>query len=253
MVRKILELGSRRFSFKRSLPRSFGGCKFYASLEGGLKYWRGDLAKIDPALLNAAKSTVTRGDVVWDIGANVGLFSFAAAGLAGPDGQVYSVEPDTFLVGLLRRSAALPNVAALVRVIPLAVADNVALAEFHIAARARASNSLANHGATQTGGVRERQTVMIVTLDWLATQIPPPAVIKIDAEGAEVRILAGGRELLRRHKPKLICEVAGENSVEVSRILSDCGYQIFDGERPLNSQKPAELAPWATLAFPRAV
>jgi len=195
--------------------------------------------------------TVRPGDTVWDIGANVGLFTFAAAGIAGPKGHVYSFEPDTFLVRILRRSAALPNPnAAPVEVVPVAVADGLALQRFHIAARARSSNYLDGHGATQTGGIREDQTVMTVSLEWLAAQLPPPNVLKIDAEGAEGRILSAGAEVLRRYQPRLICEVAGENADEVSRILRDCGYVILDAEQPREGRRPVPRAPWNTLAFP---
>jgi FkbM family methyltransferase len=251
MLRSVLEQATHGLVFRRRLPSRFGGCTFYASPEGGLRYLRRDVYKIDPPLLEAALDMVGKGDVVWDIGANVGLFSFASAGLAGPEGRVFSVEPDTVLVRLLRRSAALRNPnAARVDVLPLAVADSLALQRFQIATRARSSNFLEGHGATQTGGVRETQTVMTVTLDWLETQLPPPSVLKIDAEGAEVRILDAGRNVLRKYQPRLLCEVAGENADEVSRILRECGYEIFDAEQPRNARQPIASAPWATMALP---
>jgi hypothetical protein len=93
---------------------------------------------------------------------------------------------------------------------------------------------------------------MTVSLDWLASQIPAPAVVKVDAEGAEVRILDGGRTVLERYHPRILCEVAGENSKDVSRILRDCGYVLFDAEQPRDRREPVDLAPWATLAVPEA-
>src|SRR4051812_13593356 len=135
MIRTLLERTTHGLVFKRQLPHRYGGAAFYASPEGGLRYLRPSVSKIDPPLLEAAVDTVRPGDIVWDIGANVGLFSFAAAGLAGSRGRVYSFEPDAFLVGLLRRSASLRNSnAAPVEVVPVAVADAVALQRFHIAA-----------------------------------------------------------------------------------------------------------------------
>jgi FkbM family methyltransferase len=254
MLRSLLERVTHDFEFKRRLPERYGGCAFYASSEGGLRYLRPNVARIDPPLLEAALDTIRSGDVVWDVGANVGLFSFAAAGIAGANGRVYSIEPDAVLVQLLRRSAGIGNAnAAPVDVLPVAVADSLAMQRFQIAARARSSNYLVGHGATQTGGVRESQTVMTVSLDWLATQIPPPGVLKIDAEGAEGRILEGGRSVLRKYQPRLLCEVAGENSEHVSAILRECGYVLFDAEQPREARQPTGLAPWATLAIPRAL
>lgn len=51
------------------------------------------MARVDPALMRLAAETVGRGDIVWDIGANLGLFSFAAAVAASPSGRVLAVEP----------------------------------------------------------------------------------------------------------------------------------------------------------------
>lgn len=234
--------------FRRHLPQRYGGCSFLASSEGGLRYLRPNILEIDPVLLEAAVATILPGDVVWDVGANVGLFSFAASGLAGPQGKIFAVEPDVELVRLLRRSAALRETGkAPVHVIPVAVTSSMAISDFCIAARARSSNYLAGYGATQAGGVREQQKVMSVPLDWLLTMLPPPNVLKIDTEGAELEVLRGGRELLAQHRPKIICEVAGENSAELSKLLFGYGYELFDAEHP---GEPIDLATYNTIALP---
>lgn len=249
-VRKIAERAARGKVFRRRLPAQFGGAQLYVTPECGLRYLRRSLESVDPTLLHLAKEVVKPGSVVWDVGANLGLFSFAAAGLAGPSGQVFAVEPDMYLVGLLRRSARLANErAAPVSVIPGAVAESNSLATFNIAQRARASNFLAGHGLSQTGGIRESQRVLTVTLDWLSTQIPLPDVIKIDAEGADLRVLHGAAQLLRDRKPDLICELYGTIADEASAFLLELGYTLFDAEKPRNLRTPLSRGVASTLAI----
>ena len=251
IARRVAERLSRGRVFRRRLPQHLGGAEFYASPECGLRYLRPNIESIDPTLLGLAKELIKPGAVVWDVGANLGLFSFTAAGLAGPQGKVFAVEPDTYLVGLLRRSSRLQNShAALVEVIPCAVSDALSLATFNIAQRARASNFLAGYGASQTGGVRESQRVLTITLDWLATQIPLPNLIKIDAEGADLLVLKSASELLRKQKPLLIFEGRGPIADQAAAFLSPLGYTLFDGEASPETRRPLSRAVLCTLAIP---
>jgi hypothetical protein len=142
LFRQVAERLSRDKVFRRRLPQQYGAVQFYISPECGLRYLRGKVELVDPTLLNLARELVKPGATVWDVGANLGLFSFAAAGLAGPGGRVFAVEPDMYLVGLLRRSARLKNDhAAPVSVIPCAVSEEISLAVFNIAERARTPTS----------------------------------------------------------------------------------------------------------------
>jgi len=251
VMRQVAERFSRGKVFRRRLPAKYGGAQLYVSPECGLRYLRISLESVDPTLLNLARELVKPGAVVWDVGANLGLFSFASAGLAGEQGKVFAVEPDTYLVSLLRRSSHLNNDhAAQVNVIPCAASDAISVAVFNIAKRARASNFLAGYGQIQTGGVRESQSVITVTLDWLATQIPKPDLIKIDAEGADFRVLQGASQLLREQQPTLIFEGNDEFADEASAFLSELGYVFFNADLPPQSRSTLPRVVWATLAVP---
>jgi FkbM family methyltransferase len=236
---------------KRRLPASFRRVPLFVSTEGGLRYLHPALGKVDPQLLEMAGELVAPGDVVWDVGANVGLFTFAAAARAGPTGNVYAIEPDTWLVALLRRSAGLEQgKRAPVNVLPVAISDTISVSRFHIANRARSANYLESCGSTQTGGTRETQWVVTVTLDSLLEQLPPPSVLKVDVEGAESRVLTGASKLLSSFRPRILCEVCQENGSTVSKILHSFGYILFDASTDRLKRAPLENPAYSTVAYP---
>ena len=247
-LRAVLEQASHRLVIRRRLPPPFSAARIYASPEGGLRYLRPRMGRVDPVLMRLVAETVRPGSTVWDIGANVGLFSFAAAVAAGPHGHILSVEPDTVMVGLLRRSAAACGRHAPVEVLPAAVADKCDVARFCIAKRNRSTNHLDGFGTTQTGGIRAIELVPTVSLDWLATHFPQPDVIKIDVEGAEAQVLAGAATVLHS-RPRIICEVAKENAATVRSILTELDYTLYDGEQPAITRLPEEEALPNTLAI----
>lgn len=247
-LRQLAERASHRIVVRRRLPAPFEGARIYVSTEGGLRYLARPMSRADPALLRLAAEVVRPGDTVWDIGANMGLFSLAAAVTAGPQGQVLAVEPDTDLVGLLRRSAAGAKRHAPVEILPAAVFDTQSVARFRIARRNRATSHLAGFGSAMAGGVRSTRLVPTVTLDWLATQFPAPDVLKVDVEGAELAVLAGGGGVLDGTRA-VICEVSGHNTAGVSEILSTRGYTLYDGDRPAAERRPVPAAPFNMLAL----
>jgi FkbM family methyltransferase len=83
--------------------------------------------------------------------------------------------------------------------------------------------------------------VPVCRLDSLepGTGLRSPNIIKIDVEGAEVDVLAGGMELLRKARPMLLIELHGTN-VPVTLALDDLGYRV----RVLGSDKQVVDSPW---------
>jgi hypothetical protein len=104
-LRHLAERFSRGVILRRHLPKQFQSLPLYVSPEAGLRYWRWGVETADPMLFRMVRELVRPGSVVWDVGANVGLFSFSAAALAGPGGFVLAIEPDVWLAHLLARSA----------------------------------------------------------------------------------------------------------------------------------------------------
>ena len=248
LLRATLERVTHRIVIRRHLPLPFHAARVYTSSEGGLRYLRPSMGRVDPALLRLAAEVIKPGDVVWDIGANLGLFTFAAAVAAGQGGHVVAVEPDAVLVRLLRRSAALNCGQAPVDIFPAAVADNLGVGRFNIARRNRSTSHLDGFGTRQSGGIRATEMVPTVSLDWLATHFPAPDVVKIDVEEAEVLVLTGSASVLRM-RPIIICEVAGRNAPAVRDLLAGQGYTLYDGEQAADQRISMTTAPPNTLAI----
>jgi len=254
VLRALVEKLSRDRVVRRRLPAAFGGAGLYVSPDASLNLWKRDLAQIDPLLFQLAAELVRPGAVVWDVGANVGLFAFAAAYRAGRSGRVLAVEADDWLAALMRRSAATAGPAyAPVDVLAAAVADRYGVADLWIAGRGRAANHLESvPGSTQTGGRRESRKVVTVTLDGLLDGVPAPDFVKIDVEGAEVLCLQGAERLLSEVRPVVVCEVTGENADAVGDRLRGHGYTLFDAAEAPDRRQPLAAPAWNTLALPPA-
>lgn len=255
-IRTMAEKFSRGIVLRRRLPPEFGRLPIYVSPEGGgLRYWRRNLRRADPQLLALATEFVALDSTIWDIGANVGLFTFAAAARSGPKGFILAVEPDVdnCRLLLLSHARALSARAPVAPVTVLSVAvhePGMRFARFVVAARARASNALAGFGRSQVGAVREERDVVLVTLDELLDHYLEPRLIKIDVEGAEASILLGAKRLLESARPVLLIEVGSESRDAVRSILRAARYRILDGAKPPAERADLDTPPWNCIAIP---
>ena len=215
IVRSFFELLSRDKVLKRKLPN---GNYVYLSPDSQLKYLA---RRFDVDLIEMAKRFVNSESVVWDIGANCGVFSFSSTNAK----EVVAVEADPFLQYLLGRTNSING--NFVTLVSAAVSDEASLAGFSIAKRGRASNHLsAISGNSQTGGSRSKVYLQTITLDCLLKSFSPPTFVKVDVEGAEVAVLRGATNLLTRVKPMIYLETVSKTHAECRDILELAGYSM---------------------------
>jgi len=79
MIRTIIESIARNWLYERKLVVRSGKVPLLVSPSAGLRYLFRRMESVDPHLIAQAEEFVREGDIIWDVGANVGLFSFAAA------------------------------------------------------------------------------------------------------------------------------------------------------------------------------
>lgn len=239
VIRSLAERATHRIVLPRRLPSPFSS-RLYVSSEGGLRYLAPTLRGVDRVLLNAVVDHVEEGAIVWDIGANLGIFSLAAAERGA---TVVAVEPDPWMTNLLRRSVRANRAA--VTVLAVAIASSPAVGELVIAARNRSTSHLRGYGTTQTGGFRAVEHVPVLTLDLLAERFGMPNLVKIDVEGAEVEVLQGARKLIDA-RPNFIIEVAAANASRTAALLPR--HTFVD----LDTGRPSAVPTYNSLAIPAA-
>jgi FkbM family methyltransferase len=170
-------------------------------------------------------------DVVWDIGASVGLFGVAAATVA-EYGKVYSFEPDPDICGRLRDNVAL-NALANVEVLEIALGEREKEQILYSQGLNGRSPALVAHDGY--GDLREH-SVKTVSIDALLERgdVNPAQVVKIDVEGAEVFVLRGMKKFLRESPPRTVLlelhpkfvSAFGCRSEECLEILCEAGFSI---------------------------
>ncbi|MFG0274617.1 MAG: FkbM family methyltransferase [Phycisphaerales bacterium] len=162
--------------------------------------------------------SLSPGDVLFDIGANVGFYTVLGSSIVGPEGAVYAFEPMPRNLEFLRTHVSLNNLGN-VQVIEAAVSDSAGTATFDDTQHP-SMGSLSESGAL---------TVRTVRIDDLVAsgELPPPTVMKIDVEGAEQLVLAGAAETLKAHKPAIFLATHGAD-IHASCIatLRALGYEL---------------------------
>jgi FkbM family methyltransferase len=178
----------------------------------------------------ALKSFIAPGDLVADIGANVGAYTKELSALTEEAGAVLAFEPVAANFDILQaviHKAGLRNV----RAFPLALGARVEQREIAIPALDGFTGYYWARFA-KPGEVGEK--VEVSTLDVLASQGSMSRIdfIKCDVEGSELEVLRGGLDLLRTHTPALLIEVSLATSDDVFALLKSLGYKafVYDGE-----------------------
>jgi FkbM family methyltransferase len=237
--------------FRRTGRTEDGVFEAYVSAGSSLKVLTPTALPIDAVHRRFIRDWVTRESVVWDIGANLGLFAFPAA-LKAKIGRVYGFEPDADIAANLLRGLRLPRNGNLpLSVLCCAVSNADGTATFQISKYSRAMNKLQGIGGWNDKSVatQELRSVATLRIDTLAKSLEPPTVIKIDVEGAEMQVLEGGSTTIAAHRPAMLIEGPRELWAEMTAFFNEHDYVMLDGaaEHP----SPRETPAWDTVAVPR--
>lgn len=195
------------------------------------------------------------GDVCLDIGAYVGQYSVLMAAFCGVAGQVYSFEPDPYARVLLEKNIDLNPTLKRPIIESLACSDKVGQTVL-FSKRGNAQSSLVRSAVEFDEQQAEQIAIQTTTIDhYLESKgIHDPSWAKIDAEGAEIRILKGAGKLLSSNA-RIICELHPyawaefQNTYDELRdIVASAGRKM----RLLSTREPAPDNPeYSTILIER--
>lgn len=138
------------------------------------------------------------GDVVVDVGANVGYFSLLCASAVGPEGRVIAFEPVPSIVEALRANLA-ENGSPPVVVEPVVASDEPGEVEIFRGAPDNLGESATTAGA---GRVSEGAVPRVRAADRIDPALwPSVRLVKVDTEGDDLRALMGLEPVLRAMRP----------------------------------------------------
>jgi len=203
-------------SVSRRLPRfaypvlrgPLRGARFFlgslAGKGGGASVYFGG---VEPEQTAVFVSNLAAGDVLYDIGANVGYYTILGSRLVGPRGSVIAVEPVVRNLAYLFRHVCL-NLAENVTIIPAACSKELSLATFSAGENYATGRLAAPSMETDLRGASALTVVPTVTVDHIVRALGrAPNLIKVDVEGAELSVLEGAHDTLSRAKPRILLSV----------------------------------------------
>ena len=222
--------------------KDFTGPSFYVMFDGEKAFYHYE--KINKDIIEPFLNDES---VFFDIGANIGLFSFYFK-LKNPNLAIHAFEPELLNSSCLEKSKESFKFKNF-HINKVGLSDQAGEATLFI-------DPINMGGATLENDERDRHplTIQIITLDEYVEQnnISRMDVIKIDVEGLEEKIIIGGLNSIRKYKPTIIFECM-HNEVQknnVVRALREFNLDFNITQVKSNKKiKPSEFDEFAAVEF----
>ncbi len=189
------------------------------------------------------------GMVVFDVGANIGVYSLLSAKYVGDHGAVHAFEPTPETFARLCANAEL-NGFTYIHLNQLAVAEKHGTSMLHLYEQ-NGMNSL----AAQDWAGKPLGQVMVKTISLdeyvSAKDLPRVDLLKVDVEGAELSVLKGAYGLVSgANPPVVLCEFADKTTCNFSYqatsirdFLETRGYRLYRWDSRVSSLTPEPRRP----------
>lgn len=167
------------------------------------------------------------GDVLYDVGANIGYLTLLGASLVGETGEVYAFEPFPENQDFVQRTIS-DNHLKNAHLERKAVSDSDGRATLSSFAGQTSTPSLLPYPSLDNGPEKSTIDVETISIDTFAACHRPPSFVKVDVEGAEAMVIAGATKTLSQNPaPRWLIELHNaEADAQITTALQAAGYDI---------------------------
>jgi FkbM family methyltransferase len=181
----------------------------------------------------------------------MGLYTLLAAKWVGDSGKVYAFEPATQARARLERNVVL-NQLRNVTIVPIALTEKASMSKLLVATDERDGHHTLGSFYDAEAVLNHVEDIRTEKLDdWFQMYNPWRVdVIKIDVEGAEMKMILGAQEVIQRFRPLLLMEISdatltrqGSSRREVVECLREMRYTVrflYKGRLLNPGEAPAE-------------
>ena len=207
--------------------------------------WRLDPGRKEPWTVAWLDDNVRPGDVVYDIGANVGVFSLIAAVNLGGDGTVIAFEPGFATFARLCENIRLNNFTGVIVPVPVPLSHRPGLQRFRYKSMepGQSRHRFSAQAWNPTDKIKStEQPMLAMSLDQAIRDfgVPRPTLIKLDVDGAETLVLQGGSETVRHPALRsVIAEIDPDCEAAVLDILGQSGLNLVGRHK-----RKKKAGPW---------
>jgi FkbM family methyltransferase len=195
---------------------------------------RNAISRFDALQVETLANGIRPGDTVIDIGAHYGQYSILMAAFAGPSTNIISFEPDPYARKVLKKNVDLNPGLKRPLIEETALSDEVGEAVLY--SKGGNSQSSLVRSAVEFNRPESSEAIRVHTirLDCYLerNRLPAPSWVKIDAEGAEIRILRGAPKLLAG-PTRVLLELHpyawpefGDTLEDLQKMIAACGRRM---------------------------
>jgi len=214
----------------RSLYRLPAGYDLWLNYTGYIDKQIISKGEFEPASTRAIKRFVKKGDVVIDVGANIGYYTVLLSKLVGASGKVIAFEPTRHFGDVLRRNIEANRLS------------NVEVVNFGLSNKTQdllidiGPSSATLHSPAGFDAIISHEIISLTTLNEFVKQDLPGKIdfIKMDIDGHEPLFFEGAWDALEKYSPIVIFEVshlhyleAGVSAWDFYDLVRSKGYNFF--------------------------